>query len=79
MAYGRVRCRGGGVASRISGMDTATALEMARNVTAHGLPGLCEAEDVLRAAGHETEAAIIEEYLIDQSDDAWAACGIEPR
>ncbi len=60
-------------------MDLSTALIIAAHHRDHALPVLCRAEDALRTAGREAEATVIEEYLIDQSDDAWAACGIEPR
>jgi hypothetical protein len=58
-------------------MDIETALLAAKCREDFTLLDLCEAQRVLEAAGHDSEAITIEEYLIDQSDEAWEAAGIQ--
>lgn len=59
-------------------MDILTALYAAKHYQSVRLPALCEAQNVLEAAGFVAEALSVEEYLIDQSDEAWEACGVKP-
>jgi hypothetical protein len=60
-------------------MDITAALSIAGNCLAHSLPVLCEAQALLEAHGRPAEALVVEEYLIDQSDEAWEACGVVPH
>lgn len=55
-----------------------TALNAAKHYRSFTLPDLVLAQEVLEAAGHGVEAISVEEYLIDQSDEAWEACGVKP-
>ena len=59
-------------------MDLLTALYAAKHYRDFSLPDLDTAVGVLEANGHEAEALSLEEYLIDQSDEAWEACGVKP-
>jgi hypothetical protein len=59
-------------------MDLPTALRAAKCRGDFTLPELCVAQEMLEAAGYATEALTVEEYLIDQSDEAWEAAGIKP-
>jgi len=60
-------------------MDIITALRAAECLADFTLPALCQAQAALERHGYAAEALTIEEYLIDQSDEAWEACGVTPQ
>lgn len=59
-------------------IDTQKALFMAKHYRNFRLPDLAGAQQHLEENGYETEALSLEEYLMDQSDEAWEACGVKP-
>ena len=62
----------------MSAMPIADALHMAKHYRQFQLPELVKAQEVLEEAGETAAALSLEEYLIDQSDEAWEQAGIKP-